>query len=86
MNQIVAVAPAAQPPALFTATAPARKRFVEFFTANIRNPNTRKAYARAIADFAAWCSQTGLQELGAIEPVHVAPTSSSCRKSSHRPR
>ena len=24
-------------------------RYVEFFTANIRNPNTRRAYARACA-------------------------------------
>jgi len=25
----------------------AAKRFIEFFTANIRNPNTRAAYARS---------------------------------------
>ena len=36
-------------PALFAPDAAAGKRFVEFFTANIRNPNTRKAYARAVA-------------------------------------
>ena len=30
-------------------------RYVEFFTANIRNPNTRRAYARACAKFFAWC-------------------------------
>ena len=30
-------------PALFAPTADASKRFIEFFTANIRNPNTRKA-------------------------------------------
>ena len=44
-------------PALFAPDPEAAKRFVEFFTANIRNPNTRKAYARAAADFAAWCEQ-----------------------------
>ena len=59
-------------PALFTPTPAAAKRTLEFFTANIRNPNTRKAYARAVGEFAAWCSQKGLQDLGAIEPVHVA--------------
>jgi len=32
---------------LFSPTADASRRFVEFFTANIRNPNTRKAHARA---------------------------------------
>ena len=59
-------------PVLFSPTPAAARRTLEFFTANIRNPNTRKAYARAVAEFAAWCEQTGLQELGAIEPVHVA--------------
>ena len=59
-------------PALFTPTPAAARRTLEFFTANIRNPNTRKAYARAVAEFAAWCEQRGLKELGSIEPVHVA--------------
>jgi len=59
-------------PALFTPTPAVARRTLEFFTANIRNPNTRKAYARAVAEFAAWCRQNGLQELSAIEPVHVA--------------
>ena len=59
-------------PALFTPTPNATKRFVEFFTANIRNPNTRKAYTWAIAEFAAWCERYGLLSLQAIEPVHVA--------------
>ena len=49
----------------------AQRRFVEFFTANIRNPNTRVAYARAVARFAAWCERHGLG-LTDIEPVHVA--------------
>jgi integrase/recombinase XerC len=30
-------------------------RYVEFFTANIRNPHTRRAYARACGQFFAWC-------------------------------
>jgi site-specific recombinase XerD len=49
----------------------ASRRFVEFFTATIRNANTRQAYARAIGDFFAWCQRHRL-ELTAIEPVHVA--------------
>ncbi len=49
----------------------AAKRFVGFFTATIRNPHTRKAYARAAGDFFAWCEQHGLA-LPAIEPLHVA--------------
>jgi site-specific recombinase XerD len=50
----------------------ARRRFLEFFTANIRNRNTRAAYVRAIGDFFRWCEQKGLRELGTLEPVHVA--------------
>jgi hypothetical protein len=59
-------------PALFAPTPDAGKRFVEFFTTNIRNPNMRRAYARAAAEFAARCECNGLTELREIEPVHVA--------------
>lgn len=59
-------------PALFAPTPNAAKRFVEFFTANIRNPNTRRAYTRAAGDFSAWCDTAGLTDLHDIEPVHVA--------------
>ncbi|MCC6194713.1 MAG: hypothetical protein IT518_09630, partial [Burkholderiales bacterium] len=31
-------------PALFAPNEAAAKRFIEFFAANIRNPNTRRAY------------------------------------------
>ena len=50
----------------------AARRFIEFFTANIRNRNTRQAYARAVSDFFRWCEVRGLRELGLLEPVHVA--------------
>ena len=60
-------------PALFTPSPDASRRYVEFFTANIRNPNTRRAYARAAADFAAWCEdEAHITELRDIEPIHVA--------------
>lgn len=60
-------------PALFAATPDAARRYLEFFTANIRNPNTRRAYARAASDFATWCSDVaGIAELRDIEPIHVA--------------
>jgi site-specific recombinase XerD len=49
----------------------ARKRFLEFFTATIRNENTRMAYARAVGAFFAWCRQYRLELLD-IEPIHVA--------------
>jgi site-specific recombinase XerD len=59
-------------PVLIAARGPqAGRRFVEFFTANIRNPNTRNAYYRATSEFFDWCDQAGLG-LVDIEPVHVA--------------
>ncbi len=60
------------PAAISGAGKKAGIRFIEFFTANIRNPNTRRAYFRATSDFFAWCEGLGLQELEKIQPVHVA--------------
>src|SRR6266566_6528496 len=48
------------------------RRFLEFFAATIRNPNTRMAYYRAVLRFCAWCDHHQLDELTAIEPLHVA--------------
>lgn len=59
-------------PALFAPNEAAAKRFIEFFAANIRNPNTRRAYVRAVMDFAAWCERHRLTDLVDIEPLHVA--------------
>ena len=64
--------PLATLPALFTPDVKTAKRTLEFFTAQIRNPNTRRAYARAASRFSAWCAEHGLNDLQAIEPVHVA--------------
>ena len=51
----------------------ASKRFLEFFAAQIRNPNTRAAYARAATRFFAWCQDAaGVDQLVRIEPIHVA--------------
>ncbi len=49
----------------------ATERFFEFFAANIRNPNTRRAYARAVDRFFAWCQDRGIG-LRQIRPVVVA--------------
>lgn len=46
-------------------------RYIEFFTANIRNPNTRRAYARACQQFFAWAEGRGLT-LTSIRPFDVA--------------
>ncbi len=46
-------------------------RYIEFFTAHIRNPNTRRAYTRACQEFFAWCEARGLT-LATIRPFDVA--------------
>ena len=51
----------------------ARRRFIEFFTAQIRNKNTRLAYGRAVGQFCAWMDEhcPGV-DLEFIQPVMVA--------------
>jgi site-specific recombinase XerD len=59
-------------PALITAAGEhASRRFLEFFTAEIRNPNTRKAYAQAVTRFLTWCDSRGLS-LQQLQPMLVA--------------
>lgn len=48
------------------------EHFIEFFTATIRNPNTRLAYQRSAHRFLSWSSSVGLRNLADIQPVHVA--------------
>jgi integrase-like protein len=45
---------------------------VEFFTAQINNDHTRKAYLNAARRFTQWCEAHGLGELAQVEPFHVA--------------
>src|SRR5260370_565988 len=48
------------------------RRFIEFFTASIRNRNTRAAYARAVKQFLDWCEEDRRLELYEIDPLTVA--------------
>ncbi len=69
----VAIQNRAQLPTIVaTAGERAQIRFLEFFAANIRNANTRRAYARAVTDFLAWCEGRGVVSIAAIQPLHVA--------------
>lgn len=61
----------AAPAVIADAGAQATKRFYEFFTANIRNRNTREAYHRALVDFFAWCGDRGFQLID-VKPIIVA--------------
>ena len=58
-------------PALFSPTERAERRFWEFFTAHIRNPNTRLAYLAAVRRFAEWCEHRRVA-LEQVEPMVVA--------------
>ena len=59
-------------PAIVERAGPsAAERVVEFFTAQIRNANTRAAYAKAVTQFFTWCDERGL-ELDQISAVAVA--------------
>ena len=59
-------------PALYAPNPEAATRFIEYFAANIRNPNTRRAYLHAVREFADWCALQGFHEIVDIEPLHVA--------------
>src|SRR5215469_15447552 len=59
-------------PALFTPSPSATERFLEFFTAQINNDHTRRAYANATRRFAAWCAAHGIDQLNDVRPIHIA--------------
>src|SRR5580704_11625599 len=59
-------------PAVFACPAAAARRFWEFFTTQISNDNTRKAYFNAVRNFSAWCQSRKIGELGQVEPMHIA--------------
>jgi len=61
-----------KPSALFLPHAKAAERFFDFFTSNIRNKNTRRAYYKAACRFSEWCEGRGLHELGQVKPLHIA--------------
>lgn len=59
-------------PTLFLATGDKGWfRFVEFFTARIRNANTRAAYLRAVRQFSDWCESRRIP-FAALNPVIVS--------------
>jgi hypothetical protein len=63
---------ASKPPAVFLSNEKARDRFFGFFTANIRNKNTRRAYYKAACRFSGWCEGRGLLDFADLKPPHIA--------------
>src|SRR5271165_2370621 len=59
------------PPVIARSGKRAAERLIEFFTAHLRNPNTRRAYGRVAWNFFAWIDDRNIA-LEGITPVHVA--------------
>jgi hypothetical protein len=71
-NSALFPAPTVAPATLFSPTPKAAKRVLAFFTAQINNDHTRKAYLNATRRFAEWCAVRGISELAGVHPFHVA--------------
>ena len=61
-----------QPAPLFAPTPKAARRVLEFFTAQINNDHTRRAYLNAARRFTAWCDARGIAQLADVQAFHVA--------------
>jgi integrase/recombinase XerC len=72
MNELAPITPDRAPALVAAAGERAQMRFWEFFAANIRNRNTRRAYAQATREFLAWCESAGVASIAAVQPLHVA--------------
>ena len=57
-------------------------RFINFFTAEIENDNTRMAYLRAFRQFDAWCEQKGFG-LEQLQPFVVAAYTKEMKETKH---
>ena len=69
---ILSPSPELAPASIFTPTPKAAKRVLEFFTAQINNDHTRKAYLNATRRFAQWCEDKGIHQLADVQAFHVA--------------
>lgn len=72
------------PPVVVDAGLAAVRRTLEFFTAEIRNPNTRQAYARVVQEFSNWCEDRNLA-LKDLTPFHIAAYIEELRKDRSAP-
>ena len=86
MNQLAPlVVTAPQLPEIVSAAGDrAQTRFFEFFAANIRNKNTRRAYAQATREFLAWCERGRVASIADVKPCTSPPISSSSAASDPR--
>ena len=77
MSPLVPITSPTLPVLVAAAGERAGMRFLEFFAANIRNPHTRRAYARAADEFLAWCASAGVPSIfvlpGMPKPPELLP-------------
>ena len=72
MNQLIVTQQASTPALIAAAGDRAAYRFLEFFTAQIRNPHTRRSYMRGVGDFMAWLEAHGVASIADTASLHVA--------------
>ena len=72
MNQLAPLPSFALPALVASADDRAQRRFLEFFAVTIRNPHTRRAYARGAGEFLAWCDAHRVASIADVQPLHVA--------------
>jgi site-specific recombinase XerD len=72
MSQLVCLSRPTLPILVAASGKRAGVRFLEFLAAQIRNPHTRRAYARAVGEFLSWCESVGVTSLPDVQPLHVA--------------
>ncbi len=70
-GELLGVFEADLPPLIREEDPSAQERFLEFFLAEIRNENTRRAYGRAVAQFLRWVDRQSLT-LRSITPLAVS--------------
>jgi hypothetical protein len=63
---------AATPPTLFIEEVRVAERFWDFFTANIYNKHTRRAYCNAVCKFSEFCAERGVHDLAYEKPVYIS--------------
>ena len=64
---LVQFQPGHLPAMIHDAGESARRRYFEFFAAQIRNPGTRAAYIQAVRQFSDWCEKCG------VGLLHISP-------------
>lgn len=70
-EKVPAVFEANLPPLIAEADPEVQERFLEFFVAQIRSENTRRAYGRAVGQFLSWAGRQGFS-LESVTPMVVS--------------